>query len=130
MLRRRRFIAVLTAIAALSGVTSASAKAPSHTSARASHARVVKSPSVSRAKTTTGVRPARVAGSTVAALDAFPTGGKGSGTEATCGLWADRLNADQEAEDNATEKSDIIEAHDQLNTDKDNALDAGCVVID
>jgi hypothetical protein len=130
MFTRSRCIAVLVTIAALSATAGASAKAPSHTPSAKSHARVVKSKSASRAKAVAGGRATYVAGTTVVALDAFPTGGKGSGTEATCGLWADRLNFDQQVLDEATDKADIINAYNGLNADKDNALDAGCVVID
>lgn len=130
MFTRSRFIAVLVTVTALSAAAGASAKAPSHTSAAKSHARVVKAKSASRAKATTGGRSVYLPGTTVVALEAFPTGGKGSGTEATCGLWTDRLNFDQQVLDEATDKADIINAYNGLNADKDNALDAGCAVID
>jgi hypothetical protein len=65
----------------------------------------------------------------VVAISAFPTGGKGSGTEATCELWSNQLAADEQALDEASDKQDIIDASNNLNADVDNALDAGCVVI-
>jgi hypothetical protein len=74
------------------------------------------------------VRPIR-AGTTVVAITAFPAGGKSSGTEATCELWADRLQEDEDAQDRATDKQDVIDTTETLNDDVDNALDAGCAVI-
>jgi len=64
----------------------------------------------------------------VAMISAFPTGGKGSGTEATCALWTKELQADQAIIDNAPE-TDKEDAAGPLNQDVDNALDAGCAVI-
>ena len=84
---------------------------------------------VVRTKGTGPVKPVQTGGTTVVAITAFPTGGKGSGTEATCGLWADRLGEDEAAQDAATDKQDIIDTTQALNEDVDNALDAGCVVI-
>ena len=65
----------------------------------------------------------------VAAISAFPTGGKGSGTEATCSLWSQRLQDDQGTQDDATDHQEIVDATNALNEDENNALDAGCVVI-
>jgi hypothetical protein len=73
-----------------------------------------------------------VSGNTVAEISAFPTGGKGSGTEATCALWSGQLNEDQGAIEAAEENDNVQQYKDavaQLNEDIDNALDAGCVVI-
>jgi hypothetical protein len=130
MFTRSRCIAVvLTAVAALSGAAGASAKAPRHTAAVASHAKTVKAPAVSKANTGTGVaKPIKASGQAVAAISAFPTGGKGSGTEATCALWSNRLQEDQQLVDDAPE-ADKDDASGPLNTDIDNALDAGCAVI-
>ena len=69
-----------------------------------------------------------ISGTTVAEISAFPTGGKGSGTEATCALWTERLQDDQAIIDNAP-AGDEVDASGPLNTDVDNALDAGCFVI-
>jgi phosphate-selective porin len=81
--------------------------------------------------TTTTTRPMTPA-TTVMQISAFPTGDKGSGTEATCALWSGRLNEDQGAIDGAEENNDVQQYKDalaQLEQDIDNALDAGCVVI-
>jgi hypothetical protein len=64
----------------------------------------------------------------VVRIAAYPTGMKGSGTEATCALWTDRLVDDQAAVDAAPE-ADQLDASGPLETDIDNALDAGCFVI-
>lgn len=71
--------------------------------------------------------------STSVALSAFPTGGKGSGTEATCDLWGGQLNYDQGAVEAAVHNNDLQQYQDakaKFDDDYDNALDAGCVVID
>jgi hypothetical protein len=73
-----------------------------------------------------------VSGVTYAAISAFPTGGKGSGTEATCALWSGRLNEEQGEIDAAEENNDLgkyQEAKGSQDEDIDNALDAGCAVI-
>jgi hypothetical protein len=128
-----RSIAALMTIAALAPVAGAVAKAPVHTTA-ASHAKVVKKSttaarkSMSKAGATTVV--VHGSGTSVAYFDAGPAGGKNNPTQATCDLWADRLNADQDAQDNATDHQGIIDATNQLNTDYNNTLDAGCFVVD
>jgi len=71
--------------------------------------------------------------STSVAISAFPTGGKGSGTEATCELWSGQLNYDQGAIDAAVHNNDLQQyqdAKEKFDDDYDNALDAGCAVID
>ena len=71
--------------------------------------------------------------STSVALSAFPTGGKGSGTEATCDLWGGQLNYDQGAVEAAVHNNDLQQYQDakaKFDDDYDNALDAGCAVID
>jgi len=129
MIIRSRYIAVLTTVVALSSVASASAVAKSHGPTKSSsHTKVPKRMSASRAKGIGVVKPIKTAGPSVAAISAFPTGGKGSGTEATCALWSDRLQEDQQIIDNAPE-TDKDDASGPLNTDIDNALDAGCAVI-
>jgi hypothetical protein len=70
------------------------------------------------------------ASTTAVAISAFPTGGKGSGSEATCGLWSDRLQQDVEVLGDAESTDDRVAASNDLQQDKDNAMDAGCVVID
>jgi hypothetical protein len=69
------------------------------------------------------------AGATVMAITAHPTGGKGTGTEATCDLWSDQLQQDEQAVGDATDTQDKIDAVNGLNADIDNAMDAGCFVI-
>lgn len=126
---RSRYVALLTAVVAISSVASAQALAKSHGPVKSSsHATVAKAKSAARTKATGVVKPIKVAGTSVAAVSAFPAGGKGSGTEATCALWSDRLQEDQQIIDNAPE-ADKDDASGPLNTDIDNALDAGCAVI-
>jgi hypothetical protein len=67
---------------------------------------------------------------TAVGMEAFPTGGKGSGTEETCHQWTIWLNEDEEQLDNATTTVDILNASDQKKADVDAAMDAGCAVID
>jgi hypothetical protein len=73
--------------------------------------------------------PVVTAGSTVMAISAHPTGGKGSGTEATCELWGNQLQEDEDAVGQAESTQDRIDAVNALNDDIDNAMDAGCFVI-
>lgn len=129
MVVRSRIIAVLTAAIAVSSVASAPALAKSHGPIKSvSHAKVAKKKSAaSKLKGGVVVHPIGT-GTTVVLISAFPTGGKGSGTEATCALWTDRLQDDQAIVDNAPE-GDQDDASGPLNTDIDNALDAGCAVI-
>lgn len=96
--------------------------------AGAAHARPVRPAALHKQTLAGDVRPIGT-GTTVVAITAFPTGGKGSGTEATCDLWSDQLQADEGAVDAASGVQDKIDAVNALNTDVDNALDAGCVVI-
>ena len=63
-------------------------------------------------------------------MEAFPTGGKGSGSEETCHDWTIWLNEDQEQADNATTTVEMIDTFNQLQADIDAAMDAGCAVID
>ena len=129
---RSKLAAVLAVVFALSGVAGASA-------ATKSHVRITTKPKIT--KKTTSTSAARQTGGTivshpistgpaVAMISAFPTGGKGSGTEATCALWSGQLQEDQGAQEAATDKQDIIDTTNALNEDINNALDAGCVVID
>jgi hypothetical protein len=69
-------------------------------------------------------------GTTAVGMEAFPTGGKGSGTEEVCHQWTIWLNEDQEQVDNATTTVEILDASDQKHADIDAAMDAGCAVID
>jgi hypothetical protein len=129
MIFRSRFIAVLTAVVAVSSVASAPALAKSHGPIKSSsHAKVAKKKAAaSKVLKGGGVKPINT-GTSVVYISAFPTGGKGSGTEATCALWTDRLQDDQQIVDNAPE-GDADDASGPLNADIDNALDAGCAVI-
>jgi hypothetical protein len=135
MLIRPRLIAVLTVMLALSSVGGASAMTKAKVSTAAGHAKVVKkvtaaAKSTSAARTKgagTIIKPVST-GTATAAIGAYPTGGKGSGTEATCALWTKRLQEDQQIIDNAPE-TDKDDASGPLNEDVDNALDAGCFVI-
>ena len=67
---------------------------------------------------------------TAVAMEAFPAGGKGSGTEEVCHQWTIWLNEDEEQMENATTTVEMIDAFDQKEADVDAALDAGCAVID
>ena len=74
-----------------------------------------------------------VAGSTNVAIYAFPTGGKGSGSEATCSLYNEALAADHRDLDNAVKNNSLSgfkSATAELADDTNDALNAGCVVID
>jgi len=129
---RSTLAAVLAAVFALSGVAGASAATKLHT-------KPVTKTKVTSKKTTSTAAARKTGGTTVihpvstgpavVMISAFPTGGKGSGTEATCALWSGQLQEDQNAQDEATDKDAIIETTNQLNTDINNALDAGCAVI-
>ena len=108
-----RAIAAASVIAVLSSASVASAMSPRHP--------------------VTQIKPIAATHQAVAAVSAFPTGGRGSGTEATCALWSQQLNTDQGGVDAAVENNDLSAYQDAsaaLNEDKGNAEDAGCVVID
>ena len=64
----------------------------------------------------------------VAAISAFPTGGEGSGSEATCGAYTQLLQRQQGAVDNTTGLANQA-AQALLDNDVDNAMNAGCAVI-
>lgn len=117
---------LVTALVATAGATAATRTVDDRSTA--SPAPAAKTMSVARTKPGM-TRPTLPAATTVVAISAFPTGGKGSGTEATCELWSDQLAADEATLDGATDKQDIIDATHGLSEDVDNALDAGCVVI-
>jgi hypothetical protein len=113
--RSRRLVLIGATAAALGAIApaAASAAAPVH-------------------KLGTAPPPVMVSQPTAVAIEAFPTGGKGSGSETTCGLYTQELQADQAVVDDAKNAGDY-EAADkwtaQLNSDIDSALDAGCAVI-
>jgi hypothetical protein len=129
MFVRSRLVAAVTAALALTSFASAPALAKSHGPVK-SHAKTTKKKVLaSRAKINVGTGPAKqVTVTTTAKIAAYPTGMKGSGTEATCALWTERLQDDQQIIDQAPE-ADEVDASGPLNTDVDNALDAGCFVI-
>jgi hypothetical protein len=64
----------------------------------------------------------------VARISAFPTGGPGSGSEATCGAYTQLLQRQQTAVDNTTGLANQA-AQALLDNDVDNAMNAGCAVI-
>jgi len=124
---------VLTALFALTALTATSiASAARRAPQRHSH-QPVHGQSVSRiVKRGAGPVVKPVSGVTYAAISAFPAGGKGSGTEATCALWSGRLNEEQGEIEAAEENNDLgkyQEAKGSQDEDIDNALDAGCAVI-
>ena len=128
MFVRSRLVAAVTAALALSSVVSAPALAKSHGPVKP-HAKAAKKALASRAKFTKGTGPVKpVTVTTTARIAAYPTGMKGSGTEATCALWTERLQDDQQIIDQAPE-ADEVDASGPLNTDFDIGLDAWCFVI-
>jgi len=127
MLRRLTSITVLAILVVIGCVSGASAATKVGQTPIAKRLTAAKAMTLSKTK---GFGTVKLPPSTtVAAISAFPTGGKGSGTEATCGLWSDRLQEDENAQNDASDKQDVIDTTNQLNEDIDNALDAGCVVI-
>ena len=132
-----RCIAVLGTVAALSGVATASAATKTHGTTVTTHAAKAKI-TAAKVKGTGTSTPVRTNGGMVAKISAFPAGGKGSGTEATCNLWSKQLQSDQNLVDDPPKSvvglpwnSDDQEmAQNQLNADVNNAMDAGCAVID
>jgi hypothetical protein len=135
MLRHRlHSLATVAAIAAVA-LTAPAGPASAAGNAGGSHghgAKVVKKQKRGSARQAPGgggtVRPP--ASTTAVAISAFPTGDKGSGSEATCGLWSDRLQQDVEVLGEAESVDDRVQASNDLQQDKNDALDAGCVVID
>jgi hypothetical protein len=128
MFVRSRLVAAVTAALAVASVASAPALAKSHGPVKP-HAKHAKKALASKAKVNLGTDPVKpVTVTTTARIAAYPTGMKGSGTEATCALWTERLQDDQQIIDQAPE-ADEVDASGPLNTDVDNALDAGCFVI-
>ena len=74
-----------------------------------------------------------VAGTISAPLWAFPTGLNGGGTKKNCAYWNDVLGEDHAAVNVAIGHNDLAEyteAKDTLDRHENNALDAGCAVID
>jgi hypothetical protein len=77
--------------------------------------------------------PVLAAPPTAVAMEAFPAGGKGSGSEKTCELYTGLLQADQygiEAAENANDQAALDKANAALDQHINSALDAGCAVID
>jgi hypothetical protein len=76
--------------------------------------------------------PVVVSQPTAVALEAFPAGGKGSGSEKTCELYTGLLQADDYGIDAASNHNDqqaLDAANAKLDKDINSALDAGCAVI-
>jgi len=124
MLRHRlHSLATVAAIAALALTAAAGpASAASNAGGSQGHAaKVVKKQKRSSARQAPGggtIRPP--ASTTAVAISAFPTGGKGS----------EQLQADVENLGDAESVDDRVEASNDLQQHKDDAMDAGCVVID
>lgn len=134
MLRHRlHSLATVAAIAAV-GLTAAAgpASAAGNAAGRQGHgAKVVKKQKRKGARQAPGGGTVHLPATTTAvAISAFPTGDKGSGSEATCGLWSNQLQQDVEVLGDAESVDDRVEASNDLQQDKNDALDAGCVVID
>jgi hypothetical protein len=126
----RSTITSLAAVVALVGVADAGAASRvDDGGARTARPQAAKQARLTKAQGAMPERPVLTAGTTVMAISAHPTGGKGSGTEATCDLWSDRLSEDEDAVGQAESTQDRIDAVNALNDDIDNAMDAGCFVI-
>jgi hypothetical protein len=70
---------------------------------------------------------------TAVALEAFPAGKGTVEEEETCDMYTHALQADQQAVNTAVAQNslkDYLSAKDELASDYNGALDAGCVVID
>jgi hypothetical protein len=104
-----RSAATFSAIAALFATTAVSASAAMRINATTNPTPVVSSIAVAR-------------------ISAFPAGGAGSGSEATCGAYTQLLQRQQAAVDNTTGIAHQAAQY-QLDNDVDNALNAGCAVI-
>jgi len=70
-----------------------------------------------------------IAATVVADISAFPTGGPGSGSEATCQAYTQLLDRSQAMVNNETGLAQQV-AQSTLDVDIDSALNAGCAVID
>jgi hypothetical protein len=99
----------------------------------------VSAPGVASAATRSGIKaPPVVKASSVVALEAFPAGGKGSGSEKTCELHTEILNLEAERVREARYAEfrgegtamGVKMAEVGLETAKDSALEDGCAVID
>ena len=114
-----RIFAALLLLATWTGSGRAQPKGPA----------AVKTVSVARLATGGYTTTTWTAAPTVMKISAYPTGGKGSGSEATCKLWTKQLQQDEEIVNSApaTDQQDAQEA--LTDKDVDNALDAGCFVV-
>ncbi len=65
----------------------------------------------------------------VSDISAFPAGGEGSGSEETCHVYSVLLQRDQSSVEYTTGLANTASQL-MLENDTDDALDAGCVVID
>jgi hypothetical protein len=132
MLRHRINSLAAVAVVATLGLGVAAGPAGAAAKSEGGHSRSAKVVKRHSAKRAPGgpVAPRLPRGTTAVAVTAFPTGDKGGASEATCGLWNDRLQEDVEILGDAESTQDRVDASNQLQQDKDDALDAGCVVID
>jgi len=131
MLRRRIHSLAAVAVIAALGTVGASGVAAAKPAAGPVHGHAKPTVKTQLAKRAGGFGGPVIhqVGTTAVAITAFPTGDKGSGTEATCDLWTDQLNADVDELGFATDNDERVAASNQLQEDVDNALDAGCAVI-
>ena len=125
----RTTITTLAALLALAGAADAGAATKLSNGATTARQPTAKQARMLQTQGTKPVHPVITGGTQVAAIEAHPTGGKGSGTEATCDLWTNQLQEDENNVGQASETQDKIDAVNQLNTDVDNAMDAGCFVM-
>jgi len=119
-------IAALAAVAAITPTGAATAASMSGLTGGRTATSVLRPPSPT-------TNPIGGGGSTSVPLTAFPTGGKGSGTEATCDLWGGQLNYDQGAVEAAIHNNDLQQYQDakaKFDADYDETLNAGCAIID
>jgi hypothetical protein len=130
-----RIRTIIIALVAVAASTTTGVAAAANAPARPNHHKPAHARRLSRIVQRSGgpITKPVVVGSTIAAITAFPTGGKGTGTEATCKLWSMQLNQDQGEVDAAVHNNDLQQYNETkgaLDEDVSNALDAGCVVID
>jgi hypothetical protein len=132
MPRRRTTAIAVAAIAALATSAGSGIASAKPISSHGTGGGKMSAKTQTAAKRTGGLATAPVVsvGATVVYVTAFPTGGKGSGSEATCNLWTEHLQSLQVKVENAPSGTPTLYAQDDLESAKDDALDAGCAVID
>jgi hypothetical protein len=129
MLNRTTISALAATVALVGAADAGAARRVNDGAGQTTRAPATRQARMTKTQDTQTAHPIVTSGSTVMAITAHPTGGKGTGTEATCDLWSDRLSDDESAVGSATETQDKIDAVNALNEDIDNAMDAGCFVI-